>query len=115
MLLSAVSVSVVAQSSSEIPEGLMNNPVHSENNTRNIPSLLVKHTETEYSCHSDILKIPVLTRLRNSLRNLPFKGVFSFSELAEYFSVTRNSGLLFKYMELSVAVCPYAEYLVALE
>ena len=27
MLLSAVSVSVVAQSSSEIPEGLMNNPV----------------------------------------------------------------------------------------
>ena len=27
MLLSAVSVLVVAQSSSEIPEGLMNNPV----------------------------------------------------------------------------------------
>ena len=27
MLLSAVSVMVVAQSSSEIPEGLMNNPV----------------------------------------------------------------------------------------
>jgi len=30
MLLSALSVLVVAQSSSEIPEGLMNNPVHSE-------------------------------------------------------------------------------------
>ena len=30
MLLSAVSVLVVAQSSSEIPEGLMNNPVFSE-------------------------------------------------------------------------------------
>ena len=30
MLLSAVSVLVVAQSSSEIPEGLMNNPVLSE-------------------------------------------------------------------------------------
>ena len=29
MLLSAVSVLVVAQSSSEVPEGLMNNPVHS--------------------------------------------------------------------------------------
>ena len=29
MLLSAVSVLVVAQSSSEIPEGLMNNPVYS--------------------------------------------------------------------------------------
>jgi len=28
MLLSAVSVLVVAQSSSEIPEGLMNNPVY---------------------------------------------------------------------------------------
>jgi hypothetical protein len=28
MLLSAVSVLVVAQSSSEIPEGLMNNPVN---------------------------------------------------------------------------------------
>ena len=28
MLLSAVSVVVVAQSSSEIPEGLMNNPVY---------------------------------------------------------------------------------------
>ena len=34
MLLSAVSVLVVAQSSSEIPEGLMNNPVeiHKEEN-----------------------------------------------------------------------------------
>ena len=31
MLLSAVSVLVVAQSSSEIPEGLMNNPVYVEN------------------------------------------------------------------------------------
>ena len=30
MLLSAVSVLVVAQSSSEIPEGLMNNPVYLE-------------------------------------------------------------------------------------
>jgi len=32
MLLSAVSVLVVAQSSSEIPEGLMNNPVLLEGN-----------------------------------------------------------------------------------
>ena len=32
MLLSAVSVLVVAQSSSEIPEGLMNNPVHYRTN-----------------------------------------------------------------------------------
>jgi len=32
MLLSAVSILVVAQSSSEIPEGLMNNPVLYETN-----------------------------------------------------------------------------------
>ena len=32
MLLSAVSVLVVAQSSSEIPEGLMNNPVLARDN-----------------------------------------------------------------------------------
>ena len=36
MLLSAVSVLVVAQSSSEIPEGLMNNPVY----IYNLPSTL---------------------------------------------------------------------------
>ena len=34
MLLSAVSVLVVVQSSSEIPEGLMNNPVHETGETR---------------------------------------------------------------------------------
>ena len=34
MLLSAVSVLVVAQSSSEIPEGLMNNPVYFEKNLK---------------------------------------------------------------------------------
>ena len=33
MLLSAVSVLVVAQSNSEIPEGLMNNPVYKANST----------------------------------------------------------------------------------
>ena len=32
MLLSAVSVLIVAQSSSEIPEGLMNNPVYPSTN-----------------------------------------------------------------------------------
>ena len=35
MLLSAVSVLVVAQSSSEIPQGLMNNPVYSGPNSDN--------------------------------------------------------------------------------
>ena len=37
MLLSAVSVLVVAQSSSEIPEGLMNNPVFAAQNYGNVP------------------------------------------------------------------------------
>ena len=44
MLLSAVSVLVVAQSSSEIPEGLMNNPVHEEtfqNNLKTAVNLLL--------------------------------------------------------------------------
>lgn len=81
----------------------------SENNTRNILWLLVKYTETEYYCHSDILKIPVLTRFRSSLRSLLCKGVFSFSVLVEYFSVTWKSGLLFKYKDLSVAVVPHSE------
>jgi len=36
MLLSAVSVLVVAQSSSEIPEGLMNNSVYKEGVIKNI-------------------------------------------------------------------------------
>ena len=40
MLLSAVSVLVVAQSSSEIPEGLMNNPVYSE---RVSVALVIQH------------------------------------------------------------------------
>ena len=34
MLLSAVSFLVVAQSSSEVPEGLMNNPVHLNKHNR---------------------------------------------------------------------------------
>jgi hypothetical protein len=83
--------------------------IHSENNTPIILSLLVKHTGTKYNCHSDILKIPILTRLRSLLRVLPRKGVFRFSELAEYLSMIWNSGLLFKYKELSVALDPYAE------
>jgi len=39
MLLSAVSVLVVAQSSSEIPEGLMNNPVYCDENIRNFQQI----------------------------------------------------------------------------
>ena len=42
MLLSAVSVLVVAQSSLEVPEGLMNNPAHTwlENCARRVYTLL---------------------------------------------------------------------------
>ena len=42
MLLSAVSVLVVAQSSSEIPEGLMNNPVYCVSIIKTILSVLFK-------------------------------------------------------------------------
>ena len=45
MLLSALYVLVVVQSSSEIPEGLMNNPVYTENsNTKNFYILLTQFT-----------------------------------------------------------------------
>ena len=49
MLLSAVSVLVVAQSSSEIREGLMNNPVYSEARMRIFNSL--------NSCLQDVLEL----------------------------------------------------------
>ena len=49
MLLSAVSVLVVAQSSSEIQEGLMDNPVHYDSikNTQNRP-LCTSHVNKHY-------------------------------------------------------------------
>jgi len=43
MLLSAVSVLVVAQSSSEIPEGLMNNPVYREKSCETQTKLLLEN------------------------------------------------------------------------
>jgi hypothetical protein len=42
MLLSAVSVLVVAQSSSEIPERLMNHPVHKHTETKLAPKRKVR-------------------------------------------------------------------------
>jgi len=42
MLLSAVSVLVVAQSSSEIPEGLMNNPVYNAKYDKNYANFKVR-------------------------------------------------------------------------
>ena len=54
MLLSAVSVLVVAQSSSEIPEGLMNNPVQRFRN-RIVPSSHVYITnELGFSYRADL-------------------------------------------------------------
>ena len=61
MLLSAVSVLVVAQSSSEIPEGLMNNPVLTIGEHRNnwdksgtnvAPSITHTHTHTYTPTHT---------------------------------------------------------------
>ena len=57
MLLSAVSVLVAAQSSSEIPEGLMNNPVLVKPESSEVPHVTCRlHTATvvsriiHYSC-----------------------------------------------------------------
>jgi len=53
MLLSAVSVLVVAQSSSEIPEGLMNNPVPS-NQCFSIMGIGQCHTQQEGWSYSEL-------------------------------------------------------------
>ena len=59
MLLSGASVLVVAQSSSEIPEGLMNNPVYmvinlSDNYQLSLPAdwfiIVTQHTELTAHC-----------------------------------------------------------------
>jgi len=47
MLLSAVSILVVAQSSSEIPEGLMNNPIYSYLLCKSLTFLLTTFTVRE--------------------------------------------------------------------
>ena len=62
MLLSALSVLVVAQSSSEIPEGLMNDPVYEDE----VPGWALKSKSTNYPYHGhhgDLLlpgKIPIV-------------------------------------------------------
>ena len=79
MLLSVVSVLVVAQSSSEIPEGLMNNPVVTYIRIRgmldhtgelvvvtrreNWPLLIVEagtQNDTTFSCHNSLLSLYIL-------------------------------------------------------
>ena len=54
MLLSAVSVLVVAQSSSEIPEGLMNNPVLVSANLMDYSILLILFIHSITSLKSEI-------------------------------------------------------------
>ena len=62
MLLSAVSVLVVAQSSSEIPEGLMNNPL-----LQNFTNICNTHTHHEASSPLAPLSVPI-----------PFNVYYSF-------------------------------------
>jgi hypothetical protein len=51
MLLSAVSVLVVAQWSLEVPEGLMNNPVFSNNNQhKRILNIILWNIKLWFSC-----------------------------------------------------------------
>ena len=69
MLLSAVPVLVVAQSSSEIPEGLMNNPVESDARcTSEIKSSIVK---AKAAFNKD--KIILTNKLNFNLRNELYK------------------------------------------
>ena len=55
MLLSAVSVLVVAQSSSEIPEGLMNNPVFNNDLNRAVTDRIFLDADSGlYASHRDV-------------------------------------------------------------
>ena len=51
MLLSAVSVLVVAQSSSEIPEGLMNNSVYGSISYLTSGNVIYRYRFHKYLCH----------------------------------------------------------------
>jgi len=68
MLLSAVSVLVVAQSSSEIPEGLMNNPVH-------IAPLFQQHwwSSSDVSQHRELQKKNTFLLTRPPVKLLTLK------------------------------------------
>ena len=69
MLLSAVSVLVVAQSSSEIPEGLMNNPVLYE--TRQI--LLPSHDNSRTANFQNIAYIKYISHSTQQRTVLHYK------------------------------------------
>jgi hypothetical protein len=53
MILSAVSVLVVVQLSSEVPEGLMNNPVHKRNNTKKHSTNNTKQSKYKYTFYQN--------------------------------------------------------------
>ena len=59
MLVSAVSVLVVAQSSSEIPEGLMNNPVYKYTITQSTVRVFMCIYRTELSISTTAFSGPV--------------------------------------------------------
>ena len=57
MLLSAVSVLVVAQSSSEIPEGLMNNPVYFWNKPTCYQEVTIESDVPSLTAEQDLHKL----------------------------------------------------------
>ena len=79
MLLSAVSVLVVAQSSSEIPEGLMNNPVYRGMNAKPFTG---KMFYAKYgSCHcGDFVYTSIINQFRLSeiLRHVVYYSLMTF-------------------------------------
>ena len=56
MLLSAVSVLVVAQSSSEIPEGLMNNPVLPARASRKLLCSVLSNTDSRFGVYRFVFR-----------------------------------------------------------
>ena len=80
MLLSAVSVLVVAQSSSEIPEGLMNKPVYD--------FLLRTAVCIFHPAHLPLFGTPMQVREQHLLRNL-FNVILSCLLLTLYFFYVR--------------------------
>ena len=60
MLLSAVSVLVVAQSSSEIPEGVKNNPVYSRINIEKQIVVKKNHIEMKFETFTAVLWVIIV-------------------------------------------------------
>ena len=93
MLLSAVSVLVVAQSSSEIPEGLTNNPVYICHRLQNMSDLLVTGLISgEIRSGLTPSKPQRSSSIRDATAEGPKRRVASQNDDSGYESVELNNG-----------------------